>query len=479
MAHAQRDLVLRYVRRVAGATGAGDVTDADLLSRFLAHRDEAAFELLLWRHGTMVLHVCRDVTHDEHAAEDAFQATFLALVRKAASIRTRESIGGWLYRVAYHTALRARRSERETASIDMTGVPAVEELPDEKTLREQRPLLHEEVQRLPAKYRTPIVLCYLQGLTHEEAARRLGWPKGTVAGRVARARELLRKRLTRRGVELPAALAALALGPSAASATVPAALVQATHQAAFLFAAGQSTAGLVSAHVLALTRGVIRTMFWNKMRMSVALVLVLGLAGAGAGLFASSLLTGQAATTAQADEDEDTPKAVGSKTQKRGEKIVADDARANRKARLQSRDNLKQIALAMHNWHDTYGTFPAAATYRKDGKPLLSWRVALLPFLEQDNLYKQFRLDEPWDSAHNKKLLARMPEIYLVPGQEANNATFYQVFVGPSTMFERRREGNDGGKGAVRATPPSAGGAATGGGSAPAAGGAAGKKSEG
>src|SRR5262245_10348856 len=238
MAHAPSNLVLRYVRRIAGSAGSGDVADADLLNRFLDKHDEAAFELLLWRHGTMVLHVCRDVTRDEHAAEDAFQATFLALVRQAASIRAREAIGAWLYRVAFHAALRARRSDRETANINLAGLPAVAELPDEASLRELRPLLHEEVQRLPGKYRTPIVLCYLEGLTHEEAARQLGWPKGTVAGRVARARELLRKRLTRRGVSLPVALSALALAPGIVSATVPAALVQSTLRAGPPVAAG-------------------------------------------------------------------------------------------------------------------------------------------------------------------------------------------------------------------------------------------------
>src|SRR5262249_43381462 len=243
---------VRYLRRVTGAAGSGDVSDSDLLARFVASRDEAAFELLLWRHGTMVLHLCRDVTRDEHAAEDAFQATFLALVRKAASIRSRESLGAWLYQVAYRVALRARRSERETVNLDAVDDPEARELPDEIELRELRPLLHEEVQRLPAKYRTPIVLCYLEGLTHEETARQLGWPKGTVAGRLARAREMLRKRLTRRGIALSTALAALALAPTPAAAVVPAALVQVTLKNCLLVASGGATAGLVSAHVLAL-----------------------------------------------------------------------------------------------------------------------------------------------------------------------------------------------------------------------------------
>ncbi|HMF11933.1 MAG TPA: sigma-70 family RNA polymerase sigma factor, partial [Gemmataceae bacterium] len=173
MAQVRRNLVLSYVRRAAGSS---DVTDADLLARFLAYRDEAAFELLLWRHGRMVWHLCRDVTRDEHAAEDAFQATFLALVRKAATIRAHDSLGAWLHRVAYRVALRARRRPLEIATANLAEVPAHAETPDAASLRELRPLLHQEVQRLPAKYRTPIVLCYLEGLTHQEAARRLGWP---------------------------------------------------------------------------------------------------------------------------------------------------------------------------------------------------------------------------------------------------------------------------------------------------------------
>src|SRR5215471_16181592 len=136
MANAPNNVVLRYVRRIAGSAAGGDVADADLLNRFLTQHDEAAFELLLWRHGTMVWQLCRDVTRDAHAAEDAFQATFLALVRKAKSIRSRESLGAWLYQVAYRAALRARIKGREVVGVDLTSAPA--ELPDEWVLRELR-----------------------------------------------------------------------------------------------------------------------------------------------------------------------------------------------------------------------------------------------------------------------------------------------------------------------------------------------------
>src|SRR5262249_38442766 len=150
---------------------------------------QAAFTALVQRHGPLVLGVCRQVLRDGTLAEDAFQATFLVFAKRAASIRNRSSLGAWLYRVAYHTALTARASalrrqahEREAALRQLDG-------PDTKADHDWQPILHQEVDRLPSKYREPIVLCYLQGRTNEEAARRLGWTKGTVSGRLARARE--------------------------------------------------------------------------------------------------------------------------------------------------------------------------------------------------------------------------------------------------------------------------------------------------
>jgi hypothetical protein len=340
------------------------------------------------------------------------------------------------------------------------------------------------VQRLPAKYRTPIVLCYLEGLTHEEAARQLGWPKGTVAGRVARARELLRQRLTRRGIALSAALAALTLAPGTASALVPAALVQMTLRAGLQLAAGQAAAGLVSAQVLALTEGVMRTMFWHKMKQAAAILLALGFLG-GVGLFASGQLTGQpGGPDPMAQAEDDAPRPATRQPARRGDKIVEDDAKAQRSARQQSVQNLKAIALAMHNYQDIYGYFPPAAIYSKEGKPLLSWRVLLLPYLEQDNLYKQFHLNEPWDSEHNLALAETVVKVYTIPGQKEPGKTYYQVFTGPSTMFERRT-GRGGGLGGATesgggSAPTAAGASAAPGeegdaaGSAPSAGGAGG-----
>ncbi len=187
-----------------GGTVAG-LDDVQLLERFAARGDGPAFASLVARHGPMVLGVCRGVLRDPHDAEDAFQATFLVLVRKAGSLAGVRSLGGWLYRVAYRVALEAdarseRRRRREARGVEMDAVADRRRDGD----AELGPVIHEELRRLPEKYRDPIVLCDLEGLTREQAADHLRWPVGTVSGRLARARELLRGRLTRRGVGLSA-----------------------------------------------------------------------------------------------------------------------------------------------------------------------------------------------------------------------------------------------------------------------------------
>jgi RNA polymerase sigma factor (sigma-70 family) len=278
--------VLHHLHRLTGRADAG-VADAQLLQRFAVGRDEAAFELLLWRHGPMVRGVCRRVLRHAEDAEDAFQATFLVLVRKAGSIGKRESLAGWLYRVAYRVALRARdAASRRPALLPLNGETPAPEVASDLVWRDLRPVLDEEVHRLPRKYSQPVILCYLQGKTYEQAARELGCPKGTLAIRLQRARELLRGRLSRRGVTLSAGAFAALLTEKAASAAVPVALVKATAHAAFRYAAGPAAAtGAASAQVVSLTQGVLRSMFLTKLKaMAVVALLAAGLAGAGAGL---------------------------------------------------------------------------------------------------------------------------------------------------------------------------------------------------
>jgi RNA polymerase sigma factor (sigma-70 family) len=240
--------------------------DADLLRRFAAQQDQAAFTLLVRRHGPLVLGVCRRVLGHPQDAEDAFQATFLILARKARSIRKRQSLTSWLYKVAYRTALHARagRAQR-TAREQLAGQPAAigtTEPPD----NDLKALLDEEVRRLPEKYRVPVLLCYLQGRTNEEAARQLRCPTGTLKIRLLRARELLRRRLTRRGLGLSLALLLTVLAEEARAA-VPDSLLHTASQAADGFSSGLSAQAVELAH--AVQRGMVLT----KVKVAFAVLL--------------------------------------------------------------------------------------------------------------------------------------------------------------------------------------------------------------
>jgi RNA polymerase sigma factor (sigma-70 family) len=274
--------VLRYVRRLVAADDGGGQGDAQLLRRFVARRDEAAFAGLLQRHAPLVLGVCRQVLHNAQDAEDAFQATFLVLARKAGSVRRRESLPAWLYRVALNVARTARaraarRQAHEREAALMPGTTAA----DETARRDWLPVLHEEVDRLPEKYRVPVVLCYLQAKTHDETARQLGWPLGTVKGRLARARDLLRSRLARRGLTLSAGALAAAWPAGPAEAAVPPALLAATLRAAAAFAWRAAVpAGAASARAVTLAQGVLQTMNGTTLRLVLLLLLAAGVAGA-------------------------------------------------------------------------------------------------------------------------------------------------------------------------------------------------------
>jgi RNA polymerase sigma factor (sigma-70 family) len=239
-----------------GAAGHGDndeKSDAVLLERFSRRRDEAAFTVLVNRHGPMVQGVCRRILGDAHLAEDVFQAVFLVLVRKCATIRRPELLANWLYGVAFRIArnarIRAFRSEaRERWAEKM---PTREQLL-ELEWGEVKQVLDEEMNQLPEKYRAPLVLCYLQGKTNAQAAAQLGWPAGSMSERLARAREMLRHRLTRRGLNLSATLLAVLLSQKAASAAVSPTLVATTVETAVSYAADGTAAEAVSAKVLEL-----------------------------------------------------------------------------------------------------------------------------------------------------------------------------------------------------------------------------------
>jgi RNA polymerase sigma factor (sigma-70 family) len=422
--------LLRGLRRLSEHSG-GTLTDAELLERFIRQRDEAAFEVLVWRHGPLVLGVCRRLLHREQDVEDAFQATFLALVRRAHTIVRREAVAAWLYRVAYRVALAARKSAADRAAKEQPWTEQAAEDQDELLWRELRPILDAEVMRLPEKYRAPFVLCCLEGKTNEEAAALLGCPRGTIQSRLARARERLRCRLARRGVTLSAA----ALGTATAAkslAALPVGLAEMT-----IRAVPASTAS-VSTRVAALAEGVLRVMFVNRLKPVLLVVLMLAFTGAGAGLLAAGMLPGEPGKEPPAGASTPLPGGAAAAPAKGPrKKDPAEEARLRRK----SANNLRQIGLALIINHDVVkGLTPAI--YSKDGKPLLSWRVAILPYIEQTPLYNQFKLDEPWDSPHNKQLLARMPDLYApVRGpSKVEGGTYYQGFVGKGAAFEPNRK---------------------------------------
>jgi RNA polymerase sigma factor (sigma-70 family) len=269
------NLVIPIIRRIAAACDSGDAADRDLLARFAQSGDEEAFAALVSRHGPMVLGVCARVLRHAQDAEDAFQATFLVLARKAGGLSRPALLANWLYGVAYRISLRVRmetaqRRARETTVPDvaaMDATPACEWI-------DVRLVLDDEIARLPDKYRVPFVLCHLEGKTNEEAAALLGRPKGTIQSRLAVARERLRSRLTRRGITLSTGALVTAFSGSSADAVAPT-LQLATTKAAVMVAMGQSVVGVVSARVASLLEGALRVMWLTRLKMTAAVLLTL------------------------------------------------------------------------------------------------------------------------------------------------------------------------------------------------------------
>jgi RNA polymerase sigma-70 factor (ECF subfamily) len=273
---------LNYLLGKLHRAAAGPASDGELLSRFVERREEGAFAALVRRHGPMVLGVCRRILGNAHDAEDAFQATFLVLVRKAASLHLRDAVGGWLHGVACRTALaaRARRARLRRHERQVNDMPAVEASPSD-LWEELRPLLDREVDRLPDIYRLAIILCDLEGKSRKAAAEQLGVPEGTLSSRLAAARKRLAQRLSRDGMALSAGALAVLMSKNATAAMVPAALVESTTRAALLGAAGQAAA--VSGAVAALTEGVLKTMFLAKLKTVTVVLLGVAVLGLGTG----------------------------------------------------------------------------------------------------------------------------------------------------------------------------------------------------
>lgn len=278
---------LRQIQLLFHDGTSGGLTDGELLDRFTSFRDESAFSILLARHGAMVLRVCRAILADEHDAQDAFQATFLVLVRRSHTIDRCGSAGPWLFGVCHRVAVRAkadavRRRSRERRSAEMRASDGERA---DRAGPESWPELYAELARLPEKYRAPLVLCYLEGQTTEEAARRLGCPRGTILSRLSRARERLRSRLARRGLPLAVATLAASRSLAATSVPVPASLASSTVRAAVRVAAGGVAAGTTPAAVNRMVERMIHSMKLTQLNISAVTVLAIGVA-AGAAVLA-------------------------------------------------------------------------------------------------------------------------------------------------------------------------------------------------
>ncbi|MCI0456279.1 MAG: sigma-70 family RNA polymerase sigma factor [Gemmataceae bacterium] len=297
--------VLRYLHGLFATEAGSDLSDGELLEQFRASREETAFAILVQRHGSMVMNVCARVLKNAHAAEDAFQATFLVLVRKSASLCNHRSLGPWLYGVARRIALRARaqestRRDREGRAAKM---PRAEVL-DELTWKELRSVLDEEIGSLPERYRAPVILCYLEGKSHEQSARELGWPKTSLEYRLTRAREMLRKRLERRGIALSGAALIGALTQNAVSAAVPAQLTISTVKGATLLLTSKTAAaGALSAKAILLEEEAMKSLLGSKVTV-LAVLLATGLVAGGTGFALQKAGGEKAAGVAAADGDQ-------------------------------------------------------------------------------------------------------------------------------------------------------------------------------
>ncbi|HVL12279.1 MAG TPA: sigma-70 family RNA polymerase sigma factor [Gemmata sp.] len=310
--------------RLRDTAGGGD---GELLTRYRTTRDQDAFGSLVRRHGPMVLGVCRRVLRDSHAADDAFQATFLVLARKADAVRPPDRLAPWLYGVAYRTAMKSRGRAFRRRQVEQDYASQVANRPAPRDDADLLPVIDEQLNALPEKYRVPLVLCGLQGLNKAEAAAKLGLPEGTVSSRLARARDLLRDRLTRRGVPVPAAALATLLAGRSLRAAVPHALANTTTSAALGAAAPPAAA-------LSLSNEVIRSMTLTKLNFLGAVALTASLAGGGFyALRADDRKPGgEKPGVAKPEAQREKPRAEGQKPKQDGEKPREGEQRPARPA---------------------------------------------------------------------------------------------------------------------------------------------------
>ena len=411
MENRRRGAAGRHVQTLIRVGAVGGLTDAQLLEKYATHDGEVAelaFAVVVERHSPMILRTLRSALRDANDVDDAFQATFLVLLRRAGDLNVEGSIGPWLHGVACRVAAAVRTTKARRRLLDQrTAEPNL--LPG----RAQRSddlgqLVHQEIDRLPGKYRDPIVLCDLEGLSYEHAAIQLGCPLGTIKSRLARGRDRLRDRLTRRGLAPASGMHLLATPPG-----LPEGLLERAVGSAFGRLAGGSSTTPGAARAAALAGRVLRGMLLARLVPVAAISLAIGALAGGATLLHQP--------------DVSTPRPASP----RPETTARDLARIHR---------------ALREYRLVHGHYPPAEARDPDGRPLLSWRVAILPYLAPSNdvvtrseyeaLGRRFRADEPWDGPRNRALLAEMPTPFGPSDPASPGQTRFQAFVGPGAVFE-------------------------------------------
>jgi RNA polymerase sigma factor (sigma-70 family) len=364
MVNSRMSEVIEHLRRTALLAEGHQLSDAQLLERFVSLRETAALEALVRRHAPMVWGVCQRLLSSSGEAEDAFQATFLVLLRKAASIAKRELLASWLYGVARQTALKARQTaakrKRRERQVTVMPEPAV---PDSEVWRDLGPILDEELSRLPKKYRAAVILCDLEAKSRKEAARELGIPEGTVASRVARARDILARRIARRGLGISGAALGAALA-NKATACAPPSVITATIKAVTLVGAGQA-AKLVSGQAAALVEGVVKAMLVQKLTKMTLIALVLGAIVFAGGLVQYQLATGQQVNALAQKSAAQIGKKSGSQAEVQALQAEVDKLRTELDAALTTIQKMKEVL------GQTTPAKEQARLYR--GRPLRFW----------------------------------------------------------------------------------------------------------
>ncbi len=415
-----------------GGTMTG-LSDGQLLERFNSRRDaggEAAFAALVTRHGPMVLAVCRQLLDDRHLAEDAFQATFLVLARKARSIKDCDRLSNWLYGVASRTARRAQvrlarqRKQEEIGTMTPAGsnalvAPTVAPAEEAIIAGEDARALHGEIERLPDRFRLPVVLCYLEGLTVHEAARQLRWSHGTVRSRMARAREKLRRGLMRRGLVLPPVALAALLDARSVSASISSSLCELTTQGALRFATGLTAANALSASTMALAQEVLRSMLIHKLRLVALSALFFGAVATSAGVAARSLSSTD--ETAKPTTNQQSQRAAQSQAQGKNPTPGSGRTLATGVARDPARQPVRDATAATQ---PTGARSLRFVVLDSDDKPISSARVHCGVWTDE----KDFKHRQDYQTDASGAALVKLPKTFTIVRLFTSKPSFAPMF---------------------------------------------------